>query len=118
MEPPDPWRARRPAPLATLSGRAALTALPDLPARAAPFDLGVLSAVFVLVAGRPPHPLVPPELKAQPPSLEDGPLPVSRTQPTSGHRRAWSNTKYSSSTVWGRKALRTSGRLKATRTVP
>ena len=32
--------------------------------------------------------------------------------------RAWSRTRYSSSTVCGRNALRTSGRSKATRTVP
>src|SRR4029453_8508413 len=60
----------------------------------------------------------PPEQKAQPPSLGEGPLPVSSTQPTSAVCRAWSSTRYSSSTVWGRKALRTSGRSKATRTTP
>src|SRR5689334_11892132 len=60
----------------------------------------------------------PPEQKAQPPSRGDGPLPVSSTQPTSGVCRAWSSTRYSSSTVCGRKALRTSGRSKAIRTAP
>src|ERR1700722_15926117 len=60
----------------------------------------------------------PPEQKAQPPSLDDGPLPVSSTQPTSLDIRAWSRATYSSSTVRGRNAFRTSGRLKATRTVP
>jgi hypothetical protein len=60
----------------------------------------------------------PPEQKAQPPSFGDGPLPVSSTQPTSLLIRAWSRARYSSSTVWGRNALRTSGRLNATRTVP
>src|SRR5829696_926066 len=34
----------------------------------------------------------PPEQNAQPPSLGEGPLPVSRTQPTSGDIRAWSST--------------------------
>src|SRR5262245_1160638 len=60
----------------------------------------------------------PPEQKAQPPSRGDGPLPVRRTQPTSGVIRAWSSARYSSSTVCGRNALRTSGRLKAIRTAP
>src|SRR5579872_5856304 len=60
----------------------------------------------------------PPEQNAHPPSLGEGPLPVSSTQPTSEDIRAWSSAVYSSSTVPGRKALRTSGRLKATRTVP
>ena len=60
----------------------------------------------------------PPEQNAQPPSFGDGPLPVSSTQPTSLDIRAWSSAVYSSSTVCGRNALRTSGRLNATRTVP
>src|SRR6202050_2854372 len=60
----------------------------------------------------------PPEQKAQPPSTGEGPLPVRSTQPTSGHWRAWARAANSSSTVCGRKALRTSGRSKATRTVP
>src|SRR5918994_2614315 len=60
----------------------------------------------------------PPEQKAQPPSRGDGPLPVRSTQPTSDDCRAWSRARYSSSTVWGRKALRTSGRSNAMRTVP
>ena len=60
----------------------------------------------------------PPEQNAQPPSRGDGPLPVSRTQPTSGLWRAWSSTRYSSSTVAGRNALRISGRSNATRTQP
>ena len=47
-----------------------------------------------------------------------GPLPVSSTHPTSGVIRAWSSARYSSSTVCGRKALRTSGRSNAIRTVP
>ena len=38
-------------------------------------------------------------------------------QPTSGDILAWSSTRYSSSTVCGRNALRTSGRSNATRTV-
>ena len=60
----------------------------------------------------------PPEQNAQPPSFGDGPLPVSSTQPTSPDIRAWSSARYSSSTVWGRNAFLTSGRSKATRTVP
>ena len=58
----------------------------------------------------------PPEQNAQPPSFSEGPLPVSSTQPTSEDIRAWSSARYSSSTVCGRKALRTSGRSKAIRT--
>ena len=38
------------------------------------------------------------------------------TQPTRVLILAWSSARYSSSTVFGRKALRISGRLKATRT--
>ena len=60
----------------------------------------------------------PPEQNAHTPSFGDGPLPVSSTQPTSVDMRAWSRAWYSSSTVCGRKALRTSGRSKAMRTVP
>jgi hypothetical protein len=60
----------------------------------------------------------PPEQNAQPPSFGDGPFPVMRTQPTSEVRRAWSRAVKSSSTVEGRKALRTSGRSKAMRTAP
>jgi hypothetical protein len=60
----------------------------------------------------------PPEQKAHPRPSARGPLPVSSTHPTSEVIRAWSRTRYSSSTVWGRKALRTSGRSNATRTVP
>ncbi len=59
----------------------------------------------------------PPEQNAQPPSRGDGPLPVSSTVPTSGDLRAWSRARYSSSTVCGRNALRTSGRWNAIRTV-
>ena len=58
----------------------------------------------------------PPEQNAQTPSLGLGPLPVSSTVPTSEVVRAWSSTRYSSSTVCGRNALRTSGRSNATRT--
>ncbi|CPU66399.1 Uncharacterised protein [Mycobacteroides abscessus] len=58
----------------------------------------------------------PPEQNAHPPSLGEGPLPVRSTVPTSDVMRAWSRTRYSSSTVWGRNALRTSGRSNATRT--
>ena len=60
----------------------------------------------------------PPEQKAHPPSFGDGPLPVSSTHPTSPDIRAWSSARYSSSTVCGRNAFLTSGRSKATRTVP
>jgi len=60
----------------------------------------------------------PPEQKAQPPSFGEGPLPVMSTQPTSVMKRVASSARDSSSTVRGRKALRTSGRLKAMRTVP
>jgi hypothetical protein len=60
----------------------------------------------------------PPLQNAQPPSRGDGPLPVSSTQPTSVLMRAWSSAVYSWSTVRGRNALRTSGRLNAMRTVP
>ena len=60
----------------------------------------------------------PPEQNAQPPSRGEGPLPVSSTQPTSGVSRAWSSAWYSSSTVCGRNALRTSGRSNAIRTAP
>ena len=60
----------------------------------------------------------PPEQNAQPPSFALGPFPVSRMQPTSGVIRAWSSARYSSSTVCGRNALRTSGRSNAIRTVP
>ena len=60
----------------------------------------------------------PPEQKAQPPSFGLGPLPVSSTTPMRGFCRASSSARYSSSTVCGRKALRTSGRLKAMRATP
>jgi hypothetical protein len=58
----------------------------------------------------------PPEQNAHPPSFPDGPLPVSSTQPTSDDVRACSSAWYSSSTVCGRNALRTSGRSNAIRT--
>ena len=80
-----------------------------------------VSAVSPSRTGSPTRPRIrwsPPEQNAQPPSLADGPLPVSSTQPTSGVIRAWSSTRYSSSTVCGRNALRTSGRSNAIRTVP
>ena len=51
-------------------------------------------------------------------ALGPGPLPVRSTTPTSAVRRAWSSTRWSSSTVWGRKAFITSGRSNATRTQP
>ena len=54
---------------------------------------------------------------AHTPSLGDVPVPVNSTTPTSGDIRAWSKTRYISSTVCGRNALRTSGRLNATRAV-
>ena len=56
-----------------------------------------------------------PQQNAQPPSFGLGPLPVSSTTPMRGFCRASSSARYSSSTVCGRKALRTSGRLKAMR---
>jgi hypothetical protein len=59
----------------------------------------------------------PPEQNAHPPSFGDGPLPVNNTTPTSDDIRAWSSTRYNSSTLCGRNALRTSGRSNATRTV-
>ena len=60
----------------------------------------------------------PPLQKAHPPSLDEGPSPVSRTTPMSW--LSWHVTKasQSSSTVLGVKALRTSGRLKAMRATP
>src|SRR4051794_37670186 len=60
----------------------------------------------------------PPVQNAHLPFFSLGPLPVSSTQPTSLEVRACSSTRSSSSTVCGRKALRTSGRSKAIRTVP
>jgi len=44
-----------------------------------------------------------------------GPLPVSSTTPIREFWRASSSAEYSSSTVCGRNALRTSGRSKAMR---
>src|SRR6478609_1310250 len=60
----------------------------------------------------------PPEQNAQPPSFGEGPLPVMITAPTSLDTRECSRAVYSASTVFGRNALRTSGRLKAIRTAP
>jgi hypothetical protein len=76
------------------------------------------SPLAYLYPSRPRMRWSPPLQNAQPPSLGDGPLPVSNTQPTSDVCRAWSRAVKSSSTVCGRNALRTSGRLKAMRTVP
>ena len=78
---------------------------------------GVVTA-GVLVAVLAADPLV--ATRAERPSAVAGrgPLPVSSTTPTSLDVRAWSRAANSSSTVCGRKALRTSGRSKAMRTVP
>jgi hypothetical protein len=59
----------------------------------------------------------PPEQNAQPPSFRLGPLPVSNTTPIRGLILASSNAACNSSTVCGRNAFRTSGRLKATRAI-
>jgi hypothetical protein len=60
----------------------------------------------------------PPLQNAQPPSRGDGPLPVSSTQPTSVAHAGVVERGVELSTVRGRNALRTSGRLNAMRTVP
>ena len=66
-----------------------------------------------------PNPLVAARAKRPPAVLRR--RPVAGEQHAARRRvvmRAWSSARYSSSTVCGRKALRTSGRLNAIRTVP
>src|SRR5690625_5789776 len=60
----------------------------------------------------------PPEQKAQPPSLGDGPSPDNKMTPTSRSSSAIVNASKSSNTVFGRKAFLTSGRLKAILATP
>ena len=82
----------------------------------ASFTLSTVFAVSPSAYWYPARPRMrwsPPEQNAQPPSFGLGPLPVRSTQPMSALVRACSRAAISSSTVWGRKALRTSGRLKA-----
>ena len=79
-------------------------------------SLGCLTG-GVLITAAPTNALIPTRAERPYPSLGDGPFPVNSTTPTSGDIRAWSKTRYISSTECGRNALRTSGRLNATRTV-
>src|SRR5690606_6766834 len=60
----------------------------------------------------------PPEQNAHPPSLAEGPSPVSKITPISRSSSAIVKASNNSKTVFGRNAFRTSGRLNAILTTP
>ena len=93
VEPAQPGSHRAPVG-DTRAACAARAARPARSARADATSAGSFTFSLVLVLDQPEAPRTlwsPPELNAQPPSLEDGPLPVNSTQPTSGDWRAWSS---------------------------
>jgi hypothetical protein len=78
-------------------------------------NVEALDAFAVLVASVAPDADIAAAAEGPSPA---GPLPVRRTTPTFGSSRTFSKASRSSYSVSGRKALRTSGRLKAMRAMP